>query len=318
MSLMRVNMARMIPQMRHPSRAFCGTPLLAAALLCLSAPAHAGMLGFMDRAFTFREEQKPLVIPHHNSVPNLVYQPHYSDSDHVAWSEFYTRPDLEPQDYLSNSASKVMRPADGNEASSDEDTGGWQAINARGNTNQAAADADVFIGRPGEGPGMQMGDANVGVATKIGAAVKDWRDDSADAGNLASRPGDYDYRMADIHRPALEEDGIVRSEALPSNTKKARADLAASALSHDKRYVSFNADGQVTAYMVQKGDTLGEIAAQPAIYGKTTLWPLIYSANRQAIGASPANLKVKQTLTIPRNYSDAQARDAEKRAAKKR
>jgi nucleoid-associated protein YgaU len=67
---------------------------------------------------------------------------------------------------------------------------------------------------------------------------------------------------------------------------------------------------------VQKGDSLGGIAGQEAIYGQPQLWPLIYSANRKAIGKNPHALKKGQALEIPRDYTETQAKEAMKRAGK--
>jgi nucleoid-associated protein YgaU len=89
------------------------------------------------------------------------------------------------------------------------------------------------------------------------------------------------------------------------------------ALRSDPRYTSFDDQGKVTGYVVQGGDTLSTISGQEAIYGKTTLWPLIYSANRKVIGNSPKKLKTKQQLVIPRDYTEEQAKEAEKKAGRR-
>jgi nucleoid-associated protein YgaU len=50
-------------------------------------------------------------------------------------------------------------------------------------------------------------------------------------------------------------------------------------------------------YVVQPGDTLRSIADQE--YGDAALWPRIYQANRDVIGADPDNLVAGTTLQIP-------------------
>lgn len=312
--------------MRFETRAIYVFPLMSAALLCIAAPAHAGMSDWMDRAFTFREEQKPLLAPRGKTVPKMVYQPYYDGNGHDTWSTFYTRPDLEPQDYLSSSASKVMRVPQGT-----IDQGGWDAINARANANAAdatgnggtdggmASMGNIAIGEPGQGPGVLGSTAEVGRKTIIGEAVRDWREDAD--GSLRSRPGDYDYRTPNLNRPAKVDSRAIIEEPLDDPKATALKKIPKQpdpALRNDPRYASFNDDGQVTGYVVQTGDTLSTIAGQEAIYGKTTLWPLIYSANRKAIGGSPKNLKLKQNLVIPRDYTDKQAKEAEKKGAKLR
>jgi len=54
---------------------------------------------------------------------------------------------------------------------------------------------------------------------------------------------------------------------------------------------------QPQTYVVQKGDTLSHIALR--IDKDATLWPVIHSANRQAIGAAPERLKIGMKLVIP-------------------
>lgn len=292
----------------------------AVAALLYVAPVQASWL---DDAFTFREDQKPLVAPNRSAsaaVPKVVVQPYYPNDEHVSWSNFYTRTDLEPQDYLSSSASKVMRPRPQEQAASSpaQAQGGWPAIAERAAANaQAEAESDgstVMIGEPGEGWGMNSGSANVGRATRIGPAVEDWRNEGG--AKIASRPGDYDYRapVGDTRAEIADAGtgGVAIGEANPTAPRGGATTFDSS----DPRYVGQNDQGQVTKYAVQSGDTLGSISDQPAIYGNWKLWPLIYSANRGAIGKNPAQIKPAQKLDIPRDYTDQQARDAERRSGR--
>lgn len=303
-------------------------PVAVALAMTWAVPAHAGMLGWMDDAFTFRKEQKPLITPRRTAVPpRVVVQPYYPNDEHVAWSNFYTRTDLEPQDYLSSSASKVMRPSPQQAAASSpaQADGGWPAIAERAAANaQAEAEGsapNVMIGDPGDSPMMASGDAQVGRATRIGPAVQDWREDGK--AQIASRPGDYDYRApvggntvtaANDPNIAIGTPQAAGDDSKGGSTITFTTDKTAADTSGDPRYVAHNAKGQVTKYKVQGGDTLSSISGQPAIYGTWKLWPLIYSANRSAIGGSPTNLKVQQRLDIPRDYTQKQADDAERKA----
>lgn len=289
---------------------------MAAALLCVPSAAHAGQVGWMDRLFTFREEQKPLVTPRSNVRAKQVVQPYYPNDEHVSWSNFYTRTDLETQDYLSSSASKVMRPRAQEQAARTpaQAQGGWPAIaeqameNAQDESNSQPS--NIAIGEPGEGWGMQSGSSNVGRATRIGPAVEDWRGEGRN--QLASRPGDYDYRATAPVDTTGSDIQISDADSQGGGT------VTFSSSSDDPRYVEHNAKGQVTKYSVQKGDTLSSISDQPAIYGTWKMWPMIYSANRRAIGGSPNNIKLKQRLDIPRDYTEQQAKDAERRAGSAR
>src|SRR5690606_21426272 len=99
------------------------------------------------------------------------------------------------------------------------DLGGYDAINKQGMQNGTNM-GNIMIGAAGEGPGVMMSDANIGRETKIGAAIHDWRE--GDSGSpLVSRPGDYDYRMADVHRPEAFEENGVKTEMLTAKREGA-------------------------------------------------------------------------------------------------
>jgi nucleoid-associated protein YgaU len=309
----------------------CIALLLGAALPCPSWAQE----NFMTRLFTFREEQKDLVRPSGSrGVPPLVMlQPHYPADEHVAWSNFYTRKDLAPENYLGDPATKVMRPKAQELAAATpaQAMGGWPAIAEQAQENDLAArdqSSNVIIGEPGEGPGMMAFDGKLGAATRVGEPVRSWRDTAGP--NLGARPGDFDYRLSDTSRAVAEiaggemvSDPASRvTDAGPRMAERA-GDTAQGARQRpdprwqdDLRYKAFDDNGLVSEYAVQKGDTLGGIAGQEAIYGQPQLWPLIYSANRKAIGPNPHALKKGQELEIPRNYTEEQAKDAMKRAGK--
>lgn len=258
---------------------------------------HAQTIGWMDRMFTFREDQKPLVNGSRRAVaPNYVTQPSYNPNDHVAWSQFYTQPDLQAQDALVGSASKVMRaPAQVAQAQ-----GGFGAIADQALENgRAERSMNIQIGEPGEGIGMQTGSSNVGRGTQVGAPRNDWRD-KADP-RMSARPGDYDF----------ENSGVSRGDTLAETAPRFNLPVIGPA---DK---GTDTSGQITRYQVQRGDTLGSIAAQPKIYNDTSLWPLIYTANRNAIGRSPHRIKPSMELTIPRDYTEEQAKAARQRAKRR-
>ena len=59
------------------------------------------------------------------------------------------------------------------------------------------------------------------------------------------------------------------------------------------------ASGPYDTYVVQKGDSLWSIAAQPGIYGRASRWRRIFDANRDLL-KSPDRLKAGMTLKIPR------------------
>lgn len=291
----------------------------------------------MTRLFTFRENQKDLVRPSGSRpiAPMVVLQPHYPADEHVAWSNFYTRKDLAPEHYLGDPATKVMRPKAQElaAASPAQAMGGWPAIAEQAQENDLAArdqGSNVIIGEPGEGPGMQAFDGKLGSATRVGEPVANWRDTAGP--KLGARPGDFDFRLSDTSRAVADiaggQDGGVMvsdpaSRAANNGPNMAEQPDASGQgggkqpdprWKDDPRYKAFDDNGLVSEYGVQKGDTLGGIAGQEAIYGQPQLWPLIYSANRNAIGKNPHALKKGQALEIPRDYTDEQAKEATKRA----
>ena len=64
-----------------------------------------------------------------------------------------------------------------------------------------------------------------------------------------------------------------------------------------------------TSYTVRRGETLPQISARTEIYNDSTLWPIIYRANRDQI-RDPKRLWPGQVFVIPRNFSRAEAVEA--------
>jgi hypothetical protein len=270
----------------------------ALALVLQAQAAHAGTFEWIDDLFTFREDQKERVSPRRSIPPIQVYSPSYDDRTHAQWSNYYTQPNLVPQTYIAGSASKVMRPV----APPAGSGGSYEDCVTR---CMGGGSGGTFVGDPGQGPGMQYGDANVGGRTRIGSAMNDWRSEGYGGDPLNSRPGDYNHRLH-----ANNADGYLGQKGYGRTMQY--GDQAA-----EGAYIRFNNEGQVTGYAVQKGDTLSGIADQPRIYDNWKLWPLIYSANRGVIGRNPNRIYPNQELDIPRDYTDQQARDAQRKAGRR-
>lgn len=62
----------------------------------------------------------------------------------------------------------------------------------------------------------------------------------------------------------------------------------------------------INSYTVRRGETLPQIAARPEIYNNSSLWPLIYRANRDQV-RNPTQLWPGQVLKIPRKFSRSDA-----------
>ena len=71
-----------------------------------------------------------------------------------------------------------------------------------------------------------------------------------------------------------------------------------------------------TSYTVRRGETLPQIAARTEIYNDSSLWPLIYRANRDQI-RNPTQLWPGQILKIPRQFSRDEALEAKRYSGKK-
>lgn len=70
------------------------------------------------------------------------------------------------------------------------------------------------------------------------------------------------------------------------------------------------------SYTVRRGETLPQIAGRAEIYNDSTLWPLIYRANRDQI-RDPKRLWPGQVLSIPRHFSHDDALEARRYSSRK-
>lgn len=73
---------------------------------------------------------------------------------------------------------------------------------------------------------------------------------------------------------------------------------------------------QPPSHTVRRGETLPQIAARTEIYNDSSLWPLIYRANRDQI-RDPKQLWPGQILKIPRHFTREEAIEAKRYSAKK-
>ena len=149
--------------------------------------------------------------------------PAYLDYDVPAargWSQYYTRPDLEDTTYMEGSASKVMRPsgqpqdgrmpafgADGRPVlnANGQPVEGYDRLSRRGHINKnQEREPNVFIGQAGTQPPSMMepglfpgADSDLGVKTQISKPRQSWKNSGDGPNGIASRPGDFDYGMAE-------------------------------------------------------------------------------------------------------------------------
>ncbi|HIJ88997.1 MAG TPA: LysM peptidoglycan-binding domain-containing protein [Desulfuromonadales bacterium] len=102
---------------------------------------------------------------------------------------------------------------------------------------------------------------------------------------------------AELRRQAAQ--AAIAAEAAQSSVKKSRNPLP----------------GLPTSYTVRRGETLPQISARSEIYNDSTLWPIIFRANRDQI-RDPKRLWPGQVFAIPRNFSRNDADEARRYAAR--
>lgn len=282
------------------------------AILVATTAHTASAENWLDKMFTFREDQKHRIKPDQTMPPMEVLSPHYRSKDAQEWSRHYTRQDMQPTPYIDGSASLVMRPGNGKwqpaqrqqrniQQNAQANRQGYDAIKWRAHQNEMAQNSSrTKIGAPGAF--IEQND-NQQIARKsiIGDPVTGWDSAARDGMNgTRSRPGDYDYKAPQQQRSAanLPTGGreVTKSSDYPAGS--------------NGNYLSMQ---RKNSYAVQQGDTLSGISEKDSIYGDWKMWPLIYDANRNQI-KDPDAIYPKQNLGIPRNYTSQDASDARQRA----
>jgi hypothetical protein len=97
----------------------------------------------------------------------------------------------------------------------------------------------------------------------------------------------------------------LRSAALEAQAAAARRETPKEARQH-----------LAIRYTVRRGETLPQIAARSEIYNDSSLWPLIYRANRDQI-RDPRQLWPGQVLKIPRHFTRDEALEAKRYSGNK-
>jgi len=120
----------------------------------------------------------------------------------------------------------------------------------------------------------------------------------------------------------VEEERLMREAAeaemrLREQERRAAAALEAQAAASARAEAAREYSQQQTSrYTVRRGETLPQIAARTEIYNDSSLWPLIYRANRDQI-RDPKQLWPGQILKIPRQFSRDEALEAKRYSGKK-
>ncbi len=112
-------------------------------------------------------------------------------------------------------------------------------------------------------------------------------------------------------------DAAKRSQDLAVRAK-AEAEAEIARIKAEEERTRLEAEAALRAkpltYTVQKHDSLWKISAMEKIYANPFLWPLIWDANRDLIKDHPDLIYPDWTFKINRNYTDADAKKAEKTA----
>lgn len=107
---------------------------------------------------------------------------------------------------------------------------------------------------------------------------------------------------------AAQAEARLREQELREAAQQAQAEAA--------RIEASRVQQQTVSYTVRRGETLPQIAARTEIYNDSSLWPLIYRANRDQI-RDPKQLWPGQVLKIPRHFSRDEALEAKRYSGKK-
>ncbi len=290
--------------------------------------AHAGMFEWMDKMFTFREDQRERVAPRRNLPPKIIQSPLYNTKEAQEWSDYYTRDNIKAVNYINGSASKVMRPNEEKTqrlaalerakiryqydpipqpqreqlVSTTPPSNSYGMAVQRDRMNHARQAIDtgrVYIGEAGTGPGMHIYDANVNTKTRISAPKPKWNAEPKP--QFAPRKGDYDYK-----EPVQRQQGFAITSEDGHEIARSRGLLP----------MAIAPQEHVNQYDVMRGDTLSGISDKQAIYNDWKLWPLIYDANRTQI-KDPDLIHPQQRLDIPRNYTHGELNNAKQRSIAK-
>lgn len=129
------------------------------------------------------------------------------------------------------------------------------------------------------------------------------------AAEKQQREAEEQRRAAELAAKAREE-RLMRAAAEAENRLRARQlARSAEAARLEQKTSKETPPPLPTSYTVRRGETLPQISARTEIYNDSTLWPIIYRANRDQI-RDPKRLWPGQVFVIPRNFSRAEAVEA--------
>jgi LysM repeat protein len=131
------------------------------------------------------------------------------------------------------------------------------------------------------------------------------------------RLAEQERRKAAEKAARMEEELLMRKAAEVEAQERLLMEEAAKAAAAEKKITPLKDPApQATSYTVRRGETLPQIAARSEIYNDSSLWPIIYRANRDQI-RNPKQLWPGQVLKIPRHFTKDEAIAAKRYSVKK-
>ncbi|HEY3306959.1 MAG TPA: LysM peptidoglycan-binding domain-containing protein [Desulfuromonadaceae bacterium] len=132
---------------------------------------------------------------------------------------------------------------------------------------------------------------------------------------------EQERRLAALASARLEEEQLLIKAAEAEVRLRQQERLAAeeAAKAYSAKFIlppKENIPSQNPFYTVRRGETLPQIAARNEIYNDSSLWPIIYRANRDQI-RDPKQLWPGQVLKIPRHISREEVLEAKRYAGRK-
>lgn len=130
-------------------------------------------------------------------------------------------------------------------------------------------------------------------------------------------------RQRVLHQAALEEEARLMREAVEAEqrlreqeTLKIQPAEKIPVSPQKKTILKDPPQNLLSTYTVRRGETLPQIAGRTDVYNDSSLWPIIYRANRDQI-RDPKHLWPGQVLTVPRHFSREDAIEAKRFSGKK-
>ena len=153
-----------------------------------------------------------------------------------------------------------------------------------------------------------IADAETAEAAKYASAtLQRSKDALAEAENLMGQPCDY-YKALEAANKASDLADQAKKEA-EDEIARIKAEEERKRLEAEKAL-----QAKPVSYTVIKGDCLWKISAKKDMYDNPFMWPLIWDANRGLIKDHPDLIYPNWVFKINRDFTDADAKKAEKTA----